>query len=119
LHQYRVAVKRARYAAEFAAKSRAAAQLVAELKRLQDALGNWHDWMTLTQTATEQLGDGDQSSLVAALNNVTRGKLRQAVAALAATPVSLHGENKMSSSGVSSESASKTPISAGGSRTAA
>lgn len=119
LHQYRVAVKRARYAAEFAAQSRGAAQLVAELKRLQDALGNWHDWMTLTQTATEQFGDVNQSSLVAALNNVTRGKLRQAMAALAATALSLPGEKKMSSSEVSSESSAKTAVSAGRSKSAA
>jgi CHAD domain-containing protein len=119
LHQYRVAVKRARYAAEFAAKSRGAAQLVAELKRLQDALGNWHDWMTLTQTATEQLGDVNQSSLVAALSNLTRGKLRQAVAALAATAISLADEKKMSSSEVSSGSAAKNPMSAGRTKTAA
>lgn len=85
LHQYRIAVKRARYAAEFAAKSAEAARFVAALKQLQDALGNWHDWMTLTQTATEHLGDVGQSSLVAALHNVTRGKFRQAVAALSAS----------------------------------
>ncbi len=82
LHQYRIAVKRARYAAEFAPKSAEAAQLVAQLKKLQDALGNWHDWLTLTQTAAKRLGDINQSSLVAALHNVTGGKFRQAVAAL-------------------------------------
>jgi len=93
---------------------------VAELKRLQDALGNWHDWMMLTETATEQLGDMNQSSLVAALNNVTRGKLRQAVAALAATPLGLPGEKKMmSSSEVSVRSGAKTPASAGRTKTAA
>jgi CHAD domain-containing protein len=119
LHQYRVAVKRARYAAEFAVQSREAAQMVAELKRLQDALGNWHDWMTLTQTATEQFGDANQSSLLAALNNVTRGKLRQAVAALAATPVRLSGEKKLSTSEVLRASAAKTPVSAGRTKTAA
>jgi CHAD domain-containing protein len=119
LHQYRVAVKRARYAAEFAAPSREAAQLVAELKRLQDALGNWHDWMTLTETATAQFGDVNQSSLVAALNNVTRGKLRQAVAALAATPSDLAGGKKMSSSEVSARSDRKASMSAGRTKTAA
>jgi len=119
LHQYRLAVKRARYAAEFAAKSREAARLVAELKRLQDALGNWHDWMTLTQTATEQFGDLNQSSLVAALTNVTRGKLRQAVAALAGTPVRLPGEKKLSASEASRESAAKSTVSASRSKTAA
>jgi CHAD domain-containing protein len=86
LHQYRIAVKRARYAAEFAPKSAEAAQLIAQLKKLQDALGNWHDWLTLTQTAAKKIGDVNQSSLVAALHNVTGGKFRQAVAALSASP---------------------------------
>ena len=119
LHQYRVAVKGARYAAEFAVKSRAAAQRVEELQRLQDALGNWHDWQTLTQTATEHFGDLNQSSLVAALNNVTRGKFRQAATALAAAAVRLAGEKKTSGSEVSSEAARKTPGSAGRTKTAA
>jgi CHAD domain-containing protein len=86
LHQYRIAVKRARYAAEFARKSVEAAQFIAQLKRLQDAVGNWHDWLTLTQTAAKRLGDVNQSSLVAALHNVTGGKFRQAVAALSVSP---------------------------------
>ena len=87
LHQYRIVVKRARYAAEFSPKSIAAERFIAELKRLQDAVGNWHDWLTLTQSATKRVGDIHQSSLVAALHNVTGGKFRQAVAALAASPM--------------------------------
>ena len=86
LHQYRVVVKRARYAAEFAPKSADAAQFVADVKRLQDALGNWHDWLTLTHTAVKRIGDVNQSSLVAALHHVTAGKFRHAVAALSASP---------------------------------
>jgi CHAD domain-containing protein len=86
LHQYRTVVKRARYAAEFAPKSGEASQFIGQLKRLQDAVGNWHDWLTLTQAATKRLGDVNQSSLVAALHNLTGSKFRQAVAALAATP---------------------------------
>jgi CHAD domain-containing protein len=86
LHQYRLVVKRSRYAAEFAPRSAESAQFIAQLKRLQDALGNWHDWLTLTQTASERLGEVNQSSLVAALHNVTGGKFRQAVAALSASP---------------------------------
>src|SRR4029077_12343690 len=48
LHRYRVAVKRARYAAEFAPKSSDSTQFIAELKKVQDAIGSWHDWFTLT-----------------------------------------------------------------------
>jgi CHAD domain-containing protein len=86
LHQYRSVVKRARYAAEFAPKSGEAEQFVAQLKRLQDAVGHWHDWLILTQAAAKRLGDVNQSSLVAVLHNVTGGKFRQAVAALSASP---------------------------------
>ena len=87
LHKYRMVVKRARYAAEFAPKSAEANQFIGQLKRLQDAVGNWHDWLTLTQAASQRLGDVSQSSLVAMLHNVTRGKFRQAVVTLAATPI--------------------------------
>lgn len=83
LHRHRMVIKRARYAAEFASKSPEATNLILALKRLQDALGQWHDWSTLTQTATRHLGEVNQSSLVAALHNLTRGKLRYALSALA------------------------------------
>lgn len=78
LHRWRLAVKRARYVAEFAPKSAEKTQFIAQLKRLQDTLGHWHDWLTLTDTAVEQFGEINHSSLVAALHNVTRGKFRQA-----------------------------------------
>lgn len=87
LHQYRIVVKRARYAAEFSPKSVESERFIAELKRLQDAVGNWHDWLTLTQNAAKRIGDLHQSSLVAALHNVTGGKFRRAVAALVASPM--------------------------------
>lgn len=84
LHRYRLAVKRARYAAEFAPKSTEARNFIAGLEQLQDALGNWHDWMTLTNTASKHLGEVSQSSLVAALHNAARVKFRHAVAAVTA-----------------------------------
>ncbi len=110
LHQYRIAVKRARYAAEFAPKSAEAAQFIAQLKRLQDAVGNWHDWLTLTSTAAKHLGDVNQSTLVAALHNVTRGKFRQAVAALAASPTIQTSLKPVPLSPGQSRPASKSPV---------
>jgi len=96
LHEYRTVVKRARYAAEFAPKSSEAAQLISQLRRLQDALGNWHYWLNLTQTAAKRIGEVNQSSLVAALNHVTAGKFRQAVAALSAAPMLQAGPKPVS-----------------------
>jgi CHAD domain-containing protein len=80
LHQYRILSKRARYAAEFAAPAASAAAFIAELKQVQDALGDWHDWLTLTQSARDQLGEMSESPLVAELHNVTGAKYRRAVA---------------------------------------
>lgn len=82
LHEYRILSKRARYAAEFAEPSPQAAQFIAELKRLQDALGDWHDWLILTGTAREHLGEVPESPLVAELHNVTGAKFRHATAVL-------------------------------------
>ena len=79
LHRCRIAVKRARYAAELADKSPVATDFIAELKHLQDVLGHWHDWQLLTETAKRRLGEVSQSSLVAVLHNVTQGKFRQAL----------------------------------------
>ncbi|HEY4949828.1 MAG TPA: hypothetical protein VIH88_05805, partial [Candidatus Acidoferrales bacterium] len=58
------------------------------LKALQDTIGHWHDWQTLTHSAVERLGDVGHSSLVAALHSVAAGKLRSASAALAASSAS-------------------------------
>ncbi len=91
LHRYRVVVKRARYAAEFAPKSAESGQLIEQLQKLQDVIGDWHDWLTLTHTASARLGDVSQSSLVAALHNVTGGKFRRALAALSASPAAQSG----------------------------
>ena len=82
LHQYRIVTKRARYAAEFSVPSSEATQFIAALKLVQDALGDWHDWLTLTRTASKHLGEVRDSSLVAELHNVTGAKFRNAVAKL-------------------------------------
>jgi CHAD domain-containing protein len=82
LHQYRILSKRARYAAEFANESTEAEQFIAGVKRMQDALGDWHDWFTLTQTAGNNLGEVRESPMVAELHNVTGAKFRHAVALL-------------------------------------
>jgi CHAD domain-containing protein len=82
LHQYRILTKRARYTAEFAAKSPQADQFIAQLRRVQDALGDWHDWLLLTQSAARRLGVLQHSSLLAVLRNVTGAKSRRAVATL-------------------------------------
>jgi CHAD domain-containing protein len=79
LHRYRIAGKRARYLAEFADKTPEGVRVIEQLKRLQDALGDWHDWLQLTARAEELFGGVQESALVSALRNITRAKFRQGV----------------------------------------
>lgn len=83
LHQYRIVGKRARYLGELAGNDPDAQRLVEQLKRMQDVIGDWHDWLKLTHRAEELFGAIQSSALIAALRNVTRAKFRQAVDALA------------------------------------
>ena len=80
LHQYRIVTKRARYATEFAVPSPEAIRFITNLKKIQDALGDWHDWLTLTQTSIQNVGEVRESPLVAELHNITGAKYRSAVA---------------------------------------
>ncbi len=78
LHAYRTRCKRIRYVAEMAGPVPEAKRMVNQLKRMQDAAGDWHDWQTLTQTAESLLSRALASGLVAALRNVTNAKFVQA-----------------------------------------
>jgi CHAD domain-containing protein len=78
LHRYRVLGKRIRYVAELseAPESR---RLVFQLKRMQDSLGEWHDWLTLAERVKVLSVDGANKALLAALTNVTRSRFRDSV----------------------------------------
>jgi CHAD domain-containing protein len=92
LHRFRIAGKRARYIAEMAGKNAEATQLVEQLKHMQDALGDWHDWAQLAQKAEKLFGGVQDSALVSALHNVSRAKFRQAVNTLNETRPKLAGK---------------------------
>lgn len=83
LHQYRIVGKRARYIAELEDGNPEAKRVVEQLKRMQDVIGDWHDWLKLTQKAEEILGGVHDSALVAMLRNVTQAKFRQSLDAVA------------------------------------
>ena len=82
LHQYRIVGKRARYIAELADADPEAKRVVTELKQMQDVIGDWHDWLKLTQAAERLLGGVHSSALVAMLRNVTQAKFRESLAAV-------------------------------------
>lgn len=83
LHQYRIIGKRARYIAELAGQDPEAKRVVDLLKHMQDVIGDWHDWLKLTEKAQEILGEVRDSALVAMLRNVTQAKFRQSLDAVA------------------------------------
>lgn len=58
LHDFRKGAKKARYVAELAAHGDVQARQVGEtLKKLQDEIGDWHDWLVLAEEARSALGD--------------------------------------------------------------
>ena len=78
LHSFRTRCKRIRYVTEMAGNTPEAKRIAGELKRLQDAIGDWHDWLTLTETAEDLFSRSLGSALVAALRNITSAKFVEA-----------------------------------------
>jgi len=89
LHQYRIIGKRARYIAELADHDAEAKRIVDLLKHMQDVIGDWHDWLKLTQRAEALFGGVRDSALVSMLRNVTQAKFRQSIDAVAETRAAL------------------------------
>ena len=81
LHRYRMAVKRARYVTELAGGKANTQHVSEQLKHVQDVIGDWHDWLLLSERAEKLFGGVQDSALVAELRNVTRAKFREAVRA--------------------------------------
>jgi CHAD domain-containing protein len=66
LHDFRKVTKKARYVAESGAQGRSHSSVAKALKRIQDAIGEWHDWLCLAEEAKTALGQ-DAPELTAAL----------------------------------------------------
>jgi len=78
LHAFRLACKRVRYVAEMADEDPKAERIIKRLKRVQDSVGEWHDWVTLEATAVKVLGR-DSSPLISAIRTRTRSKFLNAL----------------------------------------
>src|SRR5581483_12002571 len=79
LHQYRILGKRVRYLAELCPENPRACEIAAELKQVQDAIGDWHDLLKLTEKAGRFFASAPQSGLLSTLRAITRNKFLQAV----------------------------------------
>jgi CHAD domain-containing protein len=90
LHDFRIHTKRLRYVAESALPAPNAAHAVAELKRVQDAIGGWHDWMTLIERARKALGGREGTALLVAIGARAEAELARALAATTRAEKRLH-----------------------------
>jgi CHAD domain-containing protein len=58
LHDLRKATKKARYVAESGCAGQEFSNVAKALKRVQDVIGDWHDWLCLSQEADAALSKG-------------------------------------------------------------
>jgi CHAD domain-containing protein len=84
LHDFRKATKKARYVAEAGAAGNGS--VAKALKRIQDAIGEWHDWLCLGEEARAALGQ-DAPELTAAFS----GEIERHFAAAVKTTQSMRG----------------------------
>jgi CHAD domain-containing protein len=69
LHDFRKGAKQARYMAEAGGDDEYAGIVGSALKKLQDAIGDWHDWLMLGEEAHRVLG-GHKAPLTAEIERV-------------------------------------------------
>jgi CHAD domain-containing protein len=115
LHQFRVQCKKTRYLAELLPGN---AALLEQLKTIQDAIGDWHDWLTLTQSAAKIILP-TESALLAHLKNVTEAKFQEAIRISnrivtnlesAASALKVELEKKKAESARKAQQSKKTPL---------
>jgi CHAD domain-containing protein len=79
LHEFRKQTKRVRYLAE-TIETPEATTAVAQLKRIQDAIGSWHDWLVLSGRTAKVLEVDTSSALLRAMQERTATQLEKALA---------------------------------------
>jgi CHAD domain-containing protein len=78
LHDFRKGAKKARYVAESDDNDPAAEAMAKAIKRVQDAIGEWHDWDVVSEEAREALRD-DGRALQAQLDARTQRAYQRAL----------------------------------------
>ena len=82
LHEARLSLKRIRYLAELAEESNEQKDLIRELKIVQDAVGDWHDWQELTSTAEKRFSDRVNCALLREVRALLQARQATATSAL-------------------------------------
>lgn len=82
LHPYRIEVKRLRYILEMAGDEDGQQKtFIEELKRVQDLIGEWHDWVALSAIARDVLKKHDGCRLVKKIQATSERKFGEALCA--------------------------------------
>jgi triphosphatase len=79
LHQLRIELKKIRYTAELTGKTVATKRFTAALEKTQDSIGNWHDWLTLSEAAEEALNNYVSSGILMQLRSLTTSAFSAAI----------------------------------------
>jgi CHAD domain-containing protein len=91
LHDFRKATKKARYVAESGGAERSPSSVAKALKRIQDAIGVWHDWLCLAKEASLALGQ-DAPELTASFEHEVERQFAVAMKTTQTTRGRLEGE---------------------------
>ncbi len=79
LHDFRMGCKRVRYIAEMGENEPNGRRAIEQLRHIQDAVGEWHDWVTLIATAQKALARRPGSPLLPLLRTNMHAKFLQAL----------------------------------------
>jgi CHAD domain-containing protein len=82
LHDARICLKRIRYLAELAEQSAAQKSFISELKAVQNAIGDWHDWQELTGTAENRFSDRVNCALLREVRALLAARHSEATSAI-------------------------------------
>jgi CHAD domain-containing protein len=80
LHPYRLKLKELRYVLEMEEPQPARQELIDAIKKVQDAIGEWHDWMSLGDIAADVL-DHDRCRVIAQIKATAASRFANALAA--------------------------------------
>ena len=80
LHPYRLKLKELRYVLELEEPQPARQELIDAIKKVQDAIGEWHDWMSLGDIAADVL-DHDRCRVIAQIKATAASRFANALAA--------------------------------------
>jgi CHAD domain-containing protein len=83
LHQARIQLKKIRYLAELADDSAERKAFLEQLKAVQDAVGEWHDWEDLTRLAEARFADRVNCALLREVRALFAARESAAVSAVA------------------------------------